>query len=98
MPTQLASERERERLKALVSTLGASRRDQRAWEEIAAIAQALYTEAEITASSLSADLAAAMHGSCSQRTGAAVKQLDDRDRRFREKVMIRDRYDHTRTS
>jgi chromosome segregation ATPase len=55
----LASEQERERLKALVSTLDASRRNQQGWKEIAAVAKSLYVESETTASNLREDLAAA---------------------------------------
>ena len=55
----VASEQERERLKALISTLDASRRSHHGWKEIATVAKSFYVESEMTASNLRADLAAA---------------------------------------
>ena len=55
----LASEQERERLIALVSTLENSRRDMHGWKEIAGIAKSLFAESEMTVSNLRADLVAA---------------------------------------
>jgi hypothetical protein len=67
----LASEQERERLIELVSTLDASRRNQQGWKKIAAVAKELYAEAEMDASNLRADLAAA-----TDRVRNAQEQLD----------------------
>ncbi len=67
----LASEQERERLSVLVSTLEASCRDRQGWEEIAADSKASCAEAEMTASNLRADLAAA-----ADRVRNVQEQLD----------------------
>ena len=55
-----AAEKEHEKLKALISTLDASNKEQQGWEEIAATAKARCAEAEVTASKLRVDLAAAV--------------------------------------
>ena len=59
-----AAEQERETLKALISTLEASHREQQGWEEIAADAQARCAEAEKTISKLRMGLAAATDRVC----------------------------------
>jgi chromosome segregation ATPase len=66
-----ASEQDRGRLMALVSSLEASRRDQQGWEQSAAKANARCAEAEMTASNLRADLAAA-----TDRVRNVQEQLD----------------------
>ena len=60
----LAAEQERETLRALISTLKASYREQQGWEEIAADAQARCAEAEKTVSKLRMGLASATDRVC----------------------------------
>jgi hypothetical protein len=64
--------RETERLKTLISTFEASHREQQGCEEIAADAKARCAKAEMTASKLRADLAAA-----TDRVRNVQEQLDD---------------------
>ncbi|KAI9510003.1 hypothetical protein F5148DRAFT_1366837, partial [Russula earlei] len=67
----LAAERERDRLKTLVSTLEASNKKRRGWKEMAESAEARCTVAEMTAFNLRAELRAAI-----ARTQNTQEQLD----------------------
>jgi hypothetical protein len=92
-----AAEKEHEKLKALISTLEASQREQQGWEEIAATAKARCAEAEMTASKLRVDLAAAVDRVCSVQE-QLVRQMElasDKDKAI-QSITEESRKAHTR--
>lgn len=70
-----AAEKEHEKLKALISSLEASNREQQGWEEVAATAKTRCAEAEVTASKLRVDLAAAVDRVCNVQD-QLVRQME----------------------